>query len=150
MQRPLSYRILRFGLRVASRAAGDVVDRAMQRNAEAEAPEVGPRRFGRRKALEPVAVRFVAADGREVSGEVERGISVLDAARLLDVDIAHYCGGNCSCGTCRIGVGEGSVLSRQHPNERMALGAEASASGQRLACQARLEGPAHLTVPDLY
>ena len=36
--------------------------------------------------------------------EVEKGISVLEAALRHGVPIYHTCGGNCSCSTCRVQV----------------------------------------------
>lgn len=101
---------------------------------------------------EPVPVRFVSQQGDPVgSGPVEGGISVLAAAMRLDVRISHYCGGMCSCGTCRIEVVEGAEnLSYARGNEQMVLGAERAAGGDRLACQARVLGPVVVRVPRFF
>lgn len=81
-------------------------------------------------------------------GEVPGGISLLAAARLLEVDLSHYCGGMCSCGTCRIQVISGAHnLSRPHGNEPLVLGDARVRAGDRLACQARVLGPVTVKVP---
>ena len=48
---------------------------------------------------EPVRIVFTPS-GRQ--GEVERGTSILDAARTLGVDLDTVCGGRGICGRCQI------------------------------------------------
>jgi ferredoxin len=79
------------------------------------------------------------------------GISLLAAAARAGVDIDHYCGGQCSCGTCRIEIIEGSAnLSEQDGMEQMVLGSANVAAGNRLACQARILGPVRVRVPQWF
>jgi 2Fe-2S ferredoxin len=83
--------------------------------------------------------------------EVPLYSTILDAAVLLDLDLDHYCGGNCSCGSCRIKVLAGSKnLSRPRPDEQMVLGPDAEKKGDRLACQARVQGPVSIEIPDFF
>lgn len=141
-ERPLGYRLLRYGLKVATRAANDMVDRVIRKP---RADEVAaPRRTFRLRA--PKAPVHVVFAGRG-EGTVEHGTTILEAATILGVDINHYCGGNCSCGTCRVRVVRGDEnLSKRRSNEQMVLGG-AQPSGWRLACQTRLFGPAEIHVP---
>lgn len=92
----------------------------------------------------PVEVIF---EGR-ARGPVPGGVSLLAAARMLEVDLSHYCGGMCSCGTCRVQVVAGrDNLSRPQGNEAMVLGDARARAGDRLACQARVLGPVTVKVP---
>lgn len=76
------------------------------------------------------------------------GASLLAIADKLGVDIDHYCGGQCSCGTCRIKVNSGAAaLSKTEGMEGMVLGGRNQAAGDRLACQARVFGDVDVTVP---
>lgn len=85
------------------------------------------------------------------AGEVPGGSSILVGAQALDVDLSHYCGGMCSCGTCRVVVVSGAGnLSQPQPNETLVLGATRSRAGDRLACQARLLGPARVRIPERF
>jgi ferredoxin len=79
---------------------------------------------------------------------VARGTSVLAAARSADVELRHYCGGNCSCGTCRVEIRAGAeALSRPDGMERAVLGDAAVSRGDRLACQAVVRGDVEVHVP---
>jgi ferredoxin len=86
------------------------------------------------------------------TGDAPVGVTLLEAAKLLDVDIDHFCGGRCSCGTCRVEVDEPHrlALSKLELNEQAVLGPHAVRRGDRLACQARILGPLTLTVPDFF
>jgi 2Fe-2S ferredoxin len=123
-------------------------------------------RFGLRRALRRGAAglgrRLRGADpkptveasirfGPDPAIPVAPGVTVLAAARAAGVDLTHYCGGTCSCGTCRIEVvSGGDHLSAVQGREQMVLGAERHAAGDRLACQARVEGPVHVRIPDWF
>lgn len=101
-----------------------------------QAPPTGP---------QPVVFADVAR------GEVEAGRTLLQAAVALDVDVDHFCGGCCSCGTCRVEVLSGAdALSRMKPSESIVLGHEAVDAGDRLACQARVLGPVEVRVPAFF
>ena len=68
------------------------------------------------------------------------GQTVLQALRKEDIDISHYCGGVCTCGTCDITVISGSEwLSPAQPREELVLGVSKFSRNGRLACQARLK-----------
>ncbi len=83
--------------------------------------------------------------------QVPAHTTLLEAAIQLEVDLDHFCGGNCSCGTCRIQVLKGGeYLSPPRPNEQMVLGPEAQEKGDRLACQARAAGPVSIGIPDFF
>ena len=80
--------------------------------------------------------------GREAVVPV--GATLLDAARLADVDIPAPCGGIGRCGACRVSAeGHLSPLTR---DERDVLGGAGVAAGKRLACRARVTGDATVTV----
>ena len=97
-------------------------------------------------------VAFVGVDGRVLkSVEVETGDSLLRVARKNGVDISSYCGGQCSCGTCRVVVEQGAEgLTRRTPNEAMVLGDAQVRGGERLACQARVVGDVRVRLLDLF
>ena len=100
----------------------------------------------RRDALPggPPSLRFL--DGP--AGPVAPGATILAGATALGVDLDHYCGGTCSCGTCRVEIVEGAdALSPATPREAMVLGDQRSRAGDRLACQAQVRGPVTLRVP---
>lgn len=98
-------------------------------------------------STEPVRIVF---EGRG-EGTVPFESTVLHAARLLDVPLTHYCGGNCTCGTCRVSILSGAEhLSRPRGNEQMVIGEPRLRQGDRLACQARLRGPVVVKIPDWF
>lgn len=119
------------------------------------------RRLGRRlvqraRRTPPIpaeaTVTFLPARGGEpIQLRVETGDTLLAIARAHQVDLASYCGGQCSCGTCRVGVqgAEGS-LSPRTPNEAMVLGDAQVRAGERLACQARVQGEVTVELRDLF
>jgi adenylate cyclase len=72
---------------------------------------------------------------------VPRGLSVLEAALLHRVPIAHVCGGKGRCSTCRVRVlGDASKLPAPTESERAVLNRIHAGSGVRLACQLRPTG----------
>lgn len=143
MSRPLGYRILRMGLKLAGRAANDAVDRVVRRE-----PRPRTAWIPRRREIDPRAPVEVVFEGLR-TGRVERGATLLEAAAQLDVDLSHYCGGNCSCGTCRVEVLEGrGHLSRPQGMEEMVLGPAWLASGHRLACQTQVLGRVRVRIPE--
>ena len=92
----------------------------------------------------PVEVRFGDSGG---PGRV--GDTLLETARSRDVDLDSFCGGRCSCGTCRVQVVAGT-LSDMDLNEEVVLGAIAVEKGYRLACQAKLLGDVSVEVPEYF
>lgn len=98
---------------------------------------------------ETVEIQFLDADGVELATIcASPGISLLALASKAGIEIDHFCGGQCSCGTCRVIVGDGSNrLSKMAGMEQMVLGAKHVSNGCRLACQARAEGSVTIQVP---
>ena len=79
---------------------------------------------------------------------VADGTSILAAALAAQVDLDHFCGGNRSCGTCRVEiVSGGDFLSPRQPGESLVLGPRHQGPEHRLACQARVHGPVRVKVP---
>ncbi len=78
--------------------------------------------------------------------EVERGVTLLDAARDAGIMISSICGGHGECGTCKVILDKGEVsdvstkykkwLSPQEVNE-----------GHRLACLTRVMSDCEVTIP---
>ncbi len=100
-----------------------------------------------RGAPPPSGPPFVHFEGG-VSGPVSAGATLLEAAKQLGVELNHYCGGTCSCGTCRLEIVEGGhSLSAAEGRERMVLGPVYADGGDRLGCQAKVLGTVHVRVP---
>lgn len=91
-------------------------------------------------------------------GGVEPGMTVLDAARELGVDLDSVCGGRGICGRCQVFVTEGEFakegiastpghLVPPGPTELEYARRNALRPGSRLACCARIEGDVAIDVP---
>ena len=119
---------------------------------------LGRRLVGRlRRSRGPVipdeaTVTFLPAHGgAPVVLRADTGATLLAIARSNDLDVSSYCGGQCSCGTCRVGIEAGAdALTPRTPNEAMVLGESQVRAGERLACQARLLGDVTVQLRDLY
>ncbi len=74
------------------------------------------------------------------------GTVVLEAAARAGFIVQTPCGGNGTCGKCLVNVRSGKCPPTDA--ELRALGGERVAEGCRLACQARLNGPATIEIPD--
>ena len=73
--------------------------------------------------------------------DVEKGISVLDAALRHEMPLYHTCGGNCSCSTCRVLVLSGEKnLSAPEAAEKEILDSFDLPHPHRLGCQAQVLG----------
>ncbi len=79
---------------------------------------------------------------------VDRGQSVMEAAKLGKITLPHKCGGHGSCGTCKVLVESKTDLSVPSKMELRHLTEEKLTMGYRLACQCSLTGPATITVPE--
>jgi uncharacterized 2Fe-2S/4Fe-4S cluster protein (DUF4445 family) len=90
---------------------------------------------------------------------VENGKNLLDAARELGVDIESVCGGQKTCGKCKVRVQEGRFqrhgitssvdhLSPQGEEEQNELSEQEIAEGYRFACAANVLGDVLLFVPE--
>ena len=92
-------------------------------------------------------------------GDFEEGVSVLEAARRLGVDLDSVCGGRGICGRCQVDVAEGEFAKHairsaaDHATPSGAVEARyadkrgAFAAGRRLGCQARICGDLLIDVP---
>lgn len=81
-------------------------------------------------------IRLTYPGGRTV--KVPRGLSILEASRLVGIPHASVCGGHGRCSTCRIRVGQGRErLPAPSVEERRVLRRIAAAADVRLACQTR-------------
>ncbi|NOZ82553.1 MAG: 2Fe-2S iron-sulfur cluster binding domain-containing protein, partial [Euryarchaeota archaeon] len=74
------------------------------------------------------------------STEVEEECTLLEAARRAGVEIESICGGEQSCGKCRVRVIEGSEHLSAAEAEELKLLGRALEQGMRLACSARVLG----------
>ncbi|MEC8379899.1 MAG: 2Fe-2S iron-sulfur cluster-binding protein [Myxococcota bacterium] len=91
----------------------------------------------------PVSVQF--NDQPPIT--IMNGLTLLQIAKSNGFDISHYCGGVCSCGTCRIHIEQGGAsLSAMSARESLVLGHSLSQQSYRLACQAKAIGPETIKV----
>jgi uncharacterized 2Fe-2S/4Fe-4S cluster protein (DUF4445 family) len=92
-------------------------------------------------------------------GAVPLGISVVEASRLLGVDIEAPCGETQVCGKCKIRIEEGEfekfgIESREfhaglwQDSERAYIGEEERQAGYRLGCVATVQGDLLIFVPE--
>lgn len=81
-----------------------------------------------------------------VTASVKPGTSVLDAALDAGVDLNHYCGGMCSCGSCRIVLVSGDV-SGLDDMEDATLSVVKEGPADRLGCQTKIQGAVVVQVP---
>ncbi|WP_419923218.1 ASKHA domain-containing protein [Candidatus Poriferisodalis sp.] len=92
------------------------------------------------------------------SGAVAEGTTVLDAARVLGVDLDSVCGGRGICGRCQVVPSLGSfpkwaieatadALSPSNETEAAYAGRRPLTSAARLGCQAAIRSDAVLDVP---
>ena len=91
-----------------------------------------------------VSVTFLP-NGR--TAHVERGATLLRAARRAGVSIDAPCAERGRCGKCRVHITEGEV-SALAPEEAALLTAADIAAGIRLSCMARAAGNVVVTIPD--
>ena len=93
-------------------------------------------------------------------GEVPKGITIIEASRLLGADIEALCGESKVCGKCRVRIEEGlfekyGIESRpshvspwQAVEEEKFINAEDRRAGYRLGCAAKIEGDLLIFVPE--
>jgi len=74
------------------------------------------------------------------------GTNIVEAAGKANIPIELPCGGEGTCGKCRITVVEGNVPPL--PSEEKLLGKEAISKGVRLACQAKIYSPCKIHIPE--
>ena len=99
--------------------------------------------FGSKEAF----VQF--GDGQKI--QTEAGTSILEVALSNDIELENFCEGCCSCSTCRIEVvSGGQYLSKMQQDEANILGEKRVLNGDRLACQAKINGPVQVKIPDMF
>ena len=81
-----------------------------------------------------------------IRSEAETGCTLLDAARKAGVKLAAYCGGNGTCGACRVVIREGACSPATETEKALLSGSELE-NGVRLACQAKLSGKIKVQIP---
>ncbi len=70
-----------------------------------------------------------------------------NAASAFGIRLRSDCGGNASCGKCRIAARHVDCLSPPSDEETAVLTEEQLASGQRLACKAMITGSGVISIP---
>jgi uncharacterized 2Fe-2S/4Fe-4S cluster protein (DUF4445 family) len=104
----------------------------------------------------PSAQVIFTPSGRR--GRFEQGITILDAARSLGVDLDSVCGGRGLCGRCQVVPAEGSFpkhgiessdghLSPRGADEEEYDRLRGLAAGRRLGCRAHVAGDVLVDVP---
>ena len=82
---------------------------------------------------------------------VEKGTSILQVALDNNIELENFCEGSCSCSTCRVEIIKGGKnLSKMQEDEAAILGEKRVAKGDRLSCQAKINGEVHVRIPDLF
>jgi uncharacterized 2Fe-2S/4Fe-4S cluster protein (DUF4445 family) len=82
--------------------------------------------------------------GRRV--KVAPDVTVLEAAQAAGIELVSVCGGQGTCGTCRVRAVDG-LLSAETAEEESLLSAAERGDGWRLACQAQVCGTLRLEIP---
>lgn len=94
------------------------------------------------------SVAVTLSNGKERTVYAERGTTVLSALNQAGVLISSACGGQGTCGLCRVHVeaGGGDVL----PTERPHLSPGQIRDGLRLACQVRVRSPVTVALAGVF
>lgn len=79
-------------------------------------------------------------------GNCSAGLTILDCARQLGVDLVNICGGAGTCGRCIVRIVNGRV-SLPDESETALLTKEKIQAGFRLACRTVVQGDAKIEVP---
>jgi uncharacterized 2Fe-2S/4Fe-4S cluster protein (DUF4445 family) len=82
-------------------------------------------------------------DIRVLAARCVDGDSLLELARKAGIAIDAPCGGNGSCGKCRVRLTKGELLS----SDERSLSAEDKAAGWHLACKSKVQGDASVQLP---
>ena len=90
-------------------------------------------------------VTFRFESGEDVTTFAQEGENLLEVARQTNVAIDAPCGGNASCGKCKVKLVEGELLS---PKTRH-ISDEEYQGGWRLACVSKITGDVAVEVPDI-
>ena len=106
---------------------------------------------------ENMAMVIFQPSGRR--GEVPKGVNLIEASRLLGVDIEALCGEKKVCGKCIVRIEEGhfekyniqssmSNVSHWQEEEDKFINAERKEKGFRLGCMAQIQGDILIFVPE--
>ena len=90
-------------------------------------------------------VTFKFGSGEDVTTFAQEGENLLDVARKTNVAIDAPCGGNASCGKCKVKLVDGELDS---PKTRH-ISDEEYGNGWRLACVSKITGDVAVEVPDI-
>ncbi len=81
----------------------------------------------------PISIKFLTEN---ILVEASQEDTLLEAALRAGIDISHSCGGNGTCGTCRVWVHEGLDLMQPRNDVEQEMADDRSFSPQeRLCCQ---------------
>ena len=106
---------------------------------------------------ENMAMVIFQPSGRR--GEVPKGVNLIEASRLLGVDIEALCGEKKVCGKCIVRIEEGhfekyniqssiSNVSPWNEEEEKFINAERKEKGFRLGCMVQVQGDILVFVPE--
>ncbi|MDR1909003.1 MAG: ASKHA domain-containing protein [Spirochaetaceae bacterium] len=90
-------------------------------------------------------VTFNIEGGEVRTVQIPGETSLLEAARKADVALDAPCGGNGTCGKCRVKILSGGVVRDEGPSRH--IRAADYAQGFRLACQSRVHSDLEILVP---
>ena len=90
-------------------------------------------------------VTFKFESGEDVTTFAQENENLLEVARKVNVAIDAPCGGNASCGKCKVKILEGNIDS---PKTRH-ISDEEYNGGWRLACVSKVTGDVAVQVPDI-
>ena len=102
--------------------------------------------LGRALLLPRGSTRITLVNGGKRHLESARGSTLLDALGTAGVLIPSACGGQGTCGLCRVRLVAGG--GRPLPTERPHLTPAQIRDGERLACQIRLRQPVEMVTPE--
>ena len=98
------------------------------------------------KEIKRFSLTVVSEDVSQVVESFENE-TILQTLTREDIEISYYCGGNCSCGTCKVKILEGEA-TKPSGREQLVLGM--TEATERLACQARVRGDIRIEIMHLY
>jgi uncharacterized 2Fe-2S/4Fe-4S cluster protein (DUF4445 family) len=82
-------------------------------------------------------------------GEVDKGMTIIEASRRVGVDIEALCGEKRACGKCKVRIEEGfHNVSAWMEEEEKFVNAEQRQLGYRLGCCTKIEGDLLIFVPE--
>lgn len=84
-------------------------------------------------------------DGKTV--KVEKGLTITEAAAVAEISINSPCGGEGTCGKCRVVV-DAQNIEPPDESEKKALSEEDLSAGYRLACQVTVTDNMTVTIPE--